>query len=210
MITLTIKHNFPDVIRRLETMRDDIARRALASAMNKTADRGRTAMVKAITAEFAIKAGDVREQIEVQRARAGAGVLLVSVAAFGRRRGHRSRNVMVFAAKQAHGRARKRVRFKTARGWITRDVPIGGGVKVKIRRNEGRKLIPGAFIANEGRTVFMRVPGQGRKIRAVETIDVPQMFNTRRINEKVVQQMLAKFPDIFANEAKYFISRFNQ
>jgi minor tail protein Z (GPZ) len=209
MITLTIKHNFPEVIRRLDTLREDIGRRALASAMNKTIAQGKTAMARAITKEYAIKAKEVREQITLERARAGREVLIASVAAFGRRRGHRSRNVMLFGAKQAHGRDRKRVRFKTPRGWVTRIVPIGGGVSVKIKRAEGRKLIAGAFIANKGRTVFMRVPGQGRKIRAVETIDVPQMFNTRHINERVVQLILAKFPAIFNHEAKFFINKFN-
>ena len=44
-------------------------------------------------------------------------------------------------------------------------------------------------------------------ITAVQTIDVPQMFNQRRINAAVVRTMLARFPAIFEREASFAISQ---
>ena len=46
-------------------------------------------------------------------------------------------------------------------------------------------------------------------IKALQTIDVPSMFNTRRINAKVIAFIKAKLPTIFDNEARYFTERFN-
>jgi hypothetical protein len=210
MVTINLKHNFPQVAEALGELSDAIATKATVSAINKTLAQGRTAMIRAITAEFAIKASNVRAQIKVNSARFAKSALsaIGTLEAFGRRRGRSSRNVMLFGAKQVVGRQKKRVRFPTARGWVTKDVPIGGGVSVLIRRGGGRKLIPHAFIANKGRTVFIRT-GKDRAIAPVETIDIPQMFNTRRLNEAVLRIILERFPRIFENEARFFVNRFS-
>lgn len=212
MVTINLKTNFPEVIAKMNRLgADEIGSKALVSAMNKTLEQGRTAMTRAITREFVIKASDVRDQIRIDKARfSKAGLKLVAtLEAFGKRRGHRSRNVMLFGARQVVGRKKKRVRFQIGGKWVTKDVPVGGGVSVRIKRNEGRKLIKGAFIANKGRTVFTRREGRGKQIFAVETIDIPQMFNTRRINKQVIEFIETRFPVIFNNEARYFINRFN-
>ena len=44
-----IKTNFPDVQRQLQTMQDDIGKRALASALNKTVAQAKTAMGSSTT-----------------------------------------------------------------------------------------------------------------------------------------------------------------
>ena len=43
----------------------------------------------------------------------------------------------------------------------------------------------------------------------MSTIDVPQMFNQKRINAKVVGVIQARFPEVFARESKFFIAKFN-
>jgi len=211
MVTINVKTNFPQIGAQLKALGDDIATKAVISAINKTIAQGRTAMIRAISDEFAIKQADVRPQMIVTRARftKRAQEASATLEAFGRRRGHRARNVILFSAKQVIGKKKKRVRFKSARGWVTMDVPIGGGVSVLIKKGGGRKLIAGAFIANKGRTVFIRKPGGGRKISPVETIDVPQMFNTRRINGLVRKIITERFPRIFESEARYFLGKFS-
>ena len=103
------------------------------------------------------------------------------------------------------------VRFNTPQGWRTRTVAVGGGVSVKILKSGPRKVITGAFIGNKGRTVFTRVQGAGRlPIKAVETVDIPQMFNTRRINAKVVQRMGEIFDIEFDRATKLAISRWSK
>lgn len=87
------------------------------------------------------------------------------------------------------------------------------GVTVRIRRDGGRKLIKGAFIANKGRTVFIREPYPLTKrlpIRGVETIDVPQMFNSRPIMRRVLERVRAEFPKEFDRAAAYLLDRFNK
>jgi hypothetical protein len=68
-------------------------------------------------------------------------------------------------------------------------------------------VIKGAFIGNQGRTVFRRVGKERLPINAVQTIYVPQMFNTGRIKDVVVKLMREKFPVIFEREAKFYLSK---
>ncbi len=50
-------------------------------------------------------------------------------------------------------------------------------------------MIPGLFIANQGRTVFKRVGKARLPIEAVSTIDVPSMFGARRISRRVLDRV---------------------
>lgn len=183
---LSITTNFPDVQRQIEAMKDGIARQATASAVNKVVAQAKTAMGREIRAEFNISAAKVNESLRVTRATAKGGLVDIEAALESPRRRGRSLNLINFSARQ------------TAKG-----------VTFKIKRNGPRKLIPGAFIANDGRTVFIRVGKRRLPIKALQTVDVASMFNTRRVNTKVLQMIEAKFPDIFANEARFFTNRFN-
>ena len=58
-------------------------------------------------------------------------------------------------------------------------------------------MITGSFIGNQGRTVFVRTGKDRLPIKAVNTIDVPQMFNTRRINQAVQRIMQERFATNF-------------
>ncbi len=188
MIKLSVKHDITEVRRAMARLQADLRDQAAQMALNRTADKGRAEMVRGITAEFAIKASEVRPQLSVRRAR--RGMLSVEIEAFGVRRGKRSRNVMLFGARQTKA-----------------------GVSLKIKRDGPRKVIKGAFIANQGRTVFIRDPYPLAKrlpIKGVETIDVPQMFNTKRINRRVVDRMLTEYVVEFDRAAAYLVSKFNR
>lgn len=179
---INIKHNFPAVARQLRWMREDLANRALASAMNKTIAIARTDMSREIRNEFALKAGYVSERLRVRKAwRSGALELTASLAGGDGRK--RSANVIAFGARQ-----------------------IRKGVSVRIRKGR-RKVIAGAFIANKGRTVFIREGRTRLPIKAVQTLDVAQMFNTKRINARVIATINRRFPQIFAHEAQFALRR---
>ena len=182
--------------RQIEQLAEKTRGKVVAMALNKVAAKGRTEMSRRIREEFAIKASEVNAQVKVINASARkAGELVAYIEAFPRRRGHRSRNVMLFAAKQIKGRKTKLVRAMVAPGHFRMiRVSVGGGVSVKIRRNAPRKLIEHAFIGNKNRTVFIRSGKQRMPIQAVETIDVPSMFNTRRIHAAVVARIRAELP----------------
>lgn len=185
---LSVSTNFPQIQRQLDAMRQDVANKAVSSALNKVAAQAKTAMSREIRGEFNISTLTVNQSLRVRRASAGRGRFqleaeLSSIS----QPGKRSLNLAHFAPRQ------------------TRQ-----GVSVKIRRRGPRTLIRGAFMINGGATVMIRSGARRLPIEARQTINVGQMFNTRRINAKVVQLIEARFPAIFANEARFFTERFNR
>lgn len=198
---ISVKTNFPEVQRKLNALQADIRAKALASAVNKTIEQARTQMIREITSEYAVKAGYVRERLRIKRASFKGGAFQIEAALIGGAANRkRSANVIAFGARE-----------------------VNKGVSVKIKKVGGRKIITGAFIANKGRTVFERVPGttmasrskyagskHAEKIKPVQTIDIPQMFNQRRINAAVIAGIRAKFPTIFEREANFYVARFNR
>lgn len=182
----TITNNFPDVQRQLDAMQEGIRAQATARAVNRTLEQAKTSMSREIRAEFTIPAAKVNQALRINRASFRSGLLAIEGALESPTKRGRSLNLINFAARQ------------TAKG-VTLKIKVGGG----------RKLIPGAFIANEGRTVFKRVGQKRLPIKALQTIDVAQMFNTTRINRRVIDFIQARFPEIFEREARYYTERFN-
>ncbi|MES2909872.1 MAG: phage tail protein [Pseudomonadota bacterium] len=184
---ISIKTNFPDVQRRMDGMRREVAEQATVRAVNRTLEQAKTRMSRSIRAEFNISTSKVNQSLRIERAKYHGGIYTVTGMLESPTKRGRSINLINFEAR------------KTARG-----------VSVKVMRKGGRKEIRGAFIANKGRTVFKR-EGKGRlPIVALQTIDVAQMFNTRRVNALVVAMINAKFPEIFEREAKFYTDRFNR
>lgn len=181
---ISVKTNFPDVQRKVSTLHDDVRAKALTSAVNKTMDQARTQMVREVTGEYAVKAKYVRDRLRLKRASFKQGAFNIEASLSGT--GKRSANVIAFGARQ-----------------------VRKGVSVKIKKAGARQIITGAFIGNKGRTVFKRVGAKRLPIKAVATIDVPQMFNQKRINAAVVTAIKARFPTIFEREANFYVARFN-
>lgn len=182
---LSIKTNFPEVQRQLKELRDDIGKKATASALNKVIAQAKTAMSKEIRAEFVLPAKTVNESLRITRARASSGRYKLEAALSSiSRTGKRGLNLIHFQAR-----------------------PTAKGVSFKVRKNGPRKTIRGAFIANDGRTVFMRKGKSRLPIKALTTVDLQGMFKTKRINAKVVAMMESKFSTIFANEVRYWTAK---
>lgn len=194
---ITVQHNFPAIQRQLNAMAGDVQTKALASAMNKTVEQARTQMVREITKEYSVTAGYVRDRLRIRRASFKAGRFGVEAALLGGDGKRRSANIIRFMEKSVTlAEARRRRKGGTL-----------SQLRFKIKKAGGKQVITGAFIGNKGRTVFIRT-GKGRlPIKAVSTIDVPQMFNQRRINAAVVQAIKDKFPAVFQREAAFFLAR---
>lgn len=184
---LTLQDNFVDVQRQLDALQKDIREQVLVRSINTTLAQGQTRMAKEISSEFNIGSREVKARMQVLKANYRAGLFRVEGTLQVTNKRGRSLNLINFGAKQ------------------TKD-----GVSVKILRTGGRKVVRGAFIANQGRTVFQRVGATRLPIKAVQTIDVPQMFNTKRVNRIVVQLLQDKFPEVFEREAKFYTDRFNK
>ncbi len=187
-IEWSIKTNFPEVQRKLSQLQDEVGKQALASALNKTVAQAKTGMSREIRAEFVISAALVNQSLLISRASAKGGEFRMQASLSSiSQRGKRSLNLIHFAARRT-----------------------SKGVSFRIKKVGGRKTIPGAFIGNAGRTVFIRTGKKRLPIKALQTINIAQMFNTKRINSKVLELIDAKFPQIFDNEARFFTNRFNQ
>jgi hypothetical protein len=184
---LTITHDFPRVAARLDELAKGVADRALSSTLNKAAEQGRTQAVRDVTAAYAVRAGYARERIQIRRASFKRGRFQMEVQIRAGNGAKRAANVIAFAARQ------NKV-----------------GVGVKIRRDAPRQTIRGAFIANKGRTVFQRTTNKRLPIKSVQTIDVPQMFNARKVKEHVLRVIRERLPVIAEREINFYVLRFNQ
>lgn len=200
MVQLSVKTNFPAVMASLDRLQADVASKALASAVNRTLEQARTAMGREIVAEYAVSAAYVRARLRLRRATSKRGAFSIEGSLIGGDGKRRAANIVAFLEKFV------------GRGEIKRRRKAGtiADLFFKIKRKGGKKSHKGAFLGNKGRTVFERV-GKGRlPIKPVQTIDVPQMFNQRRINRVVVKFMEQKFPLIVDREVAFFVDRFNR
>jgi len=192
-ITLNVRTNFPEVIAKLSQVSDEIGNRAMVRALNATITQGKTEMARDISKEFRISVGTAKDRLDVSKASSKGGVYKFEATLEATRKGKgRSMNVIAFV-----GALPKR----TKKGKLAQ-------IKFQIKRTGGKKTITGAFIGNKGRTMFIRV-GKGRlPIKPVSTIDIPQMFNTKRINEVVQKVMLDKFEANINRELRVVIGGF--
>lgn len=187
MITFNLRNNFPEVIKRLEKLPDDISNKAMARALNTTIEQGRTQMARVISQEFRVRVGDAKRRLYVEKARSKGVLKLTAVLSATRSEGlygtdERGMNLIHFVS----GGIPKRTK--------------GGKMRqlgLQIKRGGGRKIIPGAFVATNKKTggtaVFIREGKDRMPIKTLTTIGIPQMFNTRRINEVVRNIMLQNF-----------------
>ncbi len=192
-IVLNMRTNFPDVMAQLDRVADEIGNRAVVRALVDTITQGKTEMARDISKEFRINVGTAKDRLSITRASSTGGTYRFQASLEATTPGKgRSMNVIAFV-----GALPKR----TKKGKLAQ-------IKFKIKRDGGWKTIPGAFIGNQGRTMFIRV-GKGRlPIKPINTIDIPQMFNTRRINEVVQSVMLARFEANIERELRVVLQGF--
>ena len=196
MFTINVHADFKPLVDRLNAVKAAAGDKALVSALNKTVAQAQTQMSRAIREEFNISAAEVRERLRVERANRRSGYRFTA-ALLGNPEGRRNRslNVIRFLERSTSLAEAKR---RDARGTLEQ-------LHFKIKRRGGKQIIEGAFIANKGRTVFIREGKERLPIKPVQTVGVPQMFNTRRINAPVRRWIATNFPRIFAAEVRYYL-----
>jgi hypothetical protein len=175
----------------LDRLQCDIRPKVLQPAINKVAAKAVAEINRAIPQEYAVKAGDVRNAVSLRRARSGQLEAVIDIFGSARKRG-RSLNLIHFlAAVQAAGRAYK------MRGTKANKKDLAGldrQLGFIIKKAGGVKKINGAFIGNKGRTIFRRV-GSGRfPIEPLQVIGFSQMFNSRRIRQRVLDKINTEMP----------------
>ncbi len=205
--TISIRNNFPKVAAQLDRLGENIGNKAMVRALNATVNTGRTEMARKISKEYRVSVAQAKYRLEIRRASAAKGQLkFEAVLSASRKAKGRSMNVIAFVERSVT-LAQARKRMKTGEGG-SHALRNGGRsqhalqLRFQIKREGGQKMLPGAFIGNAGRTVFIRTGSKRYPIRAVNTIDVPQMFNARRINSVIVESMLKNFERLFNREVR--------
>lgn len=179
---LSIKSDFRAVQAMLDQLPGKVQAQVIPAALNKTADKAKTEMVRQITSEFNLSAAEVRGRLKIKRASRKLGIFEVVLDPFAGSRKGRSMNLIRFVEKSVSlAEARRRKKGGTL-----------SQLRFQIKKQAGKKTIQGAFIATNRKTggtaVFQRV-GDGKAIKPVQTIDVPSMFNTKRINAAVIEKI---------------------
>lgn len=195
---IVIKHNFPDVQRQLDQLRADLRDKVLVRAMNRSVEPARPEMAREIAKEFRVTVSKAKDSLRINTASFKRGQLRLEASLESPAKRGRSLNLINFVSEASKARAQggsgKRTRAQ---------------LKFKIKRAGPWKTINGAFVGNKGRTVFIREGAARLPIKALATIDIGQMFNAKRINDRVRKGMLDRFPRIFAEQAKFATGPFN-
>lgn len=175
---------------RLNGLSKQLQARAMSAALNKTAAKGKTEVNRAVREDFLISAADVRNSIDLSPARGSEDGITAKINIFGsaKKKG-RSLNTVHFLERAiSMAAARKRMKKGTlfAKGRGGRLLPVLG---FKFKRGGGVKNIEGTFIGNKGRTIFVRTGDKRLPIKPVQMIGVSQMFNTKRIQSRVLAKI---------------------
>jgi hypothetical protein len=181
-----------DVVQqRLARLPATLQAKALGPAINKVADKARAEINRAIPQEYAVKASEVRNSMELRRASAGKLEASISIFGSARKRG-RSLNLIHFlAAVQSAGQAYRARGAKANR----RDLAaLDGQLGFLIRKAGGLKRIKGAFLGNNGRTIFRRTGKARLPIEPMQVIGFSQMFSSRKIRDRVMAKIDAEMP----------------
>jgi hypothetical protein len=154
--------------------------------------KAKTEMTRAITSEFNIKADEVRARLRIVKAKRMIKDWFAELDPFASKKRGRSLNLIRFLEKKvtlAEGKRRKKAGNENQ-------------LRFQVKRVGGKKIITGAFIGNKGRTVFIRETNARLPIKALSTIDVPQMFNTRKIKARVEERIRRELPIEFERAIK--------
>lgn len=190
---ISVRNNFPKVAAALDRLAVNVGNKVMARAMNHTIDQGKAEMARQISKEFRLTVHQAKERLRVSKvATRGRGLKF---------------QVILEATNRGKGRSMNLIHFITSTPTRNKKGKLGQ-LKFQIKRAGGRKMLAGAFVGNKGRTVFMRT-GKGRlPIKAVNTIDVTQMFNSTRINGAVKGVMLRRFDANFRRELRAVLRGF--
>ncbi len=208
MFRISIKHNFPEVIRQLKALPDEVADKAMARSLNTTVDQAKPAMAREISKEFLVSVAEAKKRLYVSKARRKGGVYVLEAALEARRpRGlhgndMRGMGIINFVEKSTTlAQARKRAK-----------AGVKDQVFFQIKRQGGKRFIRGAFIATNKKTggtaLFVREGKARYPIKVLTTIDIPTMFNTERINVVVRKAMLNRFEANFQRELRAVLGGF--
>jgi len=171
---------------RLRQVASDLRPKVLGPAINKVAEKARAEINRAIPQEFAVKASEVRNAVSLRKARSGDIEARITVFGSTSRRG-RSMNLIHFlAAVQQAGKAIKKRGVKASKADLS---ALNRQLGFLIKRGGGLKKIDGAFVGNQGRTIFRRIGKARLPIEPLQVIGFSQMFSSRKISTRIMTKI---------------------
>lgn len=171
---------------RLRRVASDLRPKVLGPAINKVAEKARAEINRAIPQEFAVKASEVRNAVSLRKARSGDIEARITVFGSTSRRG-RSMNLIHFlAAIQQAGKAMKTRGAKASKADLS---ALNRQLGFLIKRGGGLRKIDGAFVGNQGRTIFRRTGKARLPIEPLQVIGFSQMFSSRKISTRIMTKI---------------------
>lgn len=199
-----------DLQAKLAALPGQLKDRAVAAALNRTAEKGKTEIDRAVRDEYVVSADRVRSSLQLRQASAARGNFTAEIQIFGSpsKKG-RSANVIAFMEKkvsfaEAKRRRKKNELFVQSKGRL---LPI---LRFVFKRGSGGKVIEGAFVGNKGRTIFRRVGKARLPIEPVRVIDVGQMFRSKKISKRVIDRIERDLPVEMDRAVKSVLARFGR
>jgi hypothetical protein len=175
------------VQRRLKMIGEELRDKVVTASLNKVVTKAQAEINRQIRAEYFVKADEVRNAMVVHKA--NRNTLKASIDIFGSksRRGRSANMIHFLAALQGAGVA---VKTRGAVGVKKSDLKeIGRQLGFKVKRGAGMKKIPGAFLGNKGRTVFIREGKDRLPIKPLQVIGFSQMFSSKKISKSVMDKV---------------------
>ena len=199
-MSLTVQYDTTAVQAILARLPEDLRDKGAQLAVNRTAAKAKTEMRRQIIAVYNLKSAEVGGALNTTPASLKKGIVsaaLFPASLFGSKKG-RAMNVIHFVSVLNNGF--KTRGSKAKKGDIS---ALGNQLGFQFKKTGGIKKIPAPkgksfpFIGNKGRTVFRRTGQPSAKnpkiegIEPVQVIGLPQMFNTRALNEAVLKKAAA-------------------
>ncbi len=138
----------------LKVLHPRVYQKALNRTVNDIGAKMKTNTTKNVRKKYNVKAKDIKSFMNIKRSRYSDMKYKMEVRSS-------PLNAMRFGAKVLKQR---------------------GKVSVRIKKDNGRKVLNRAFLSKSGKAVLQREKGT-QKIKAVTTISIPQMFNKKILKE---------------------------
>ena len=195
MFTMNARVDTRKALKMLDGLAQNLQDKIASQAVNRTAKDAKAEAARQIFSEFNLPKGKINERIKLSPSRRTANVIRAEVSvpeAGGKYRALHITDLtgtkdLRFSSGRIGGTTLRMAR-RTRGGKVTSK----GGVQYTMLRGKGKKILPNAFIApgkNSGKLIaFQRINPNDRKskLKAVYRIDVPQMFNTRRLRALLI------------------------
>jgi hypothetical protein len=186
---LKIEVNIEGALKKLNGAQDAL-KKDLPALINEAAELAAGDIRSGVTSAYSITDADVRGSMRRRKATSKLEA-----------------NIDLWASPRKRGRALNLIHFlqnKSTAGTLGRSGLFGTASRADEKKRQEHaerikveqlnflirrgviKQVPGAFVANKGRTVFRRVGKSRLPIEPVQTIGVSRMFNSRAIRDAVL------------------------